>query len=147
MNAEQGLLELSILNASYVKRDFSDVVVEMLKRGVPPEIVTRLEDLWKATKVIAGEVINVGRIIVIKILEFANENQKIAIGVALGAAVGALTALIPFIGPIIAPFAAVIVAVYGGINVSGDGIFTLANKSFKLLADIINSTVYYWKEK
>ena len=48
----------------------------MLKRGVPPEIVTRLEDLWKATKVIAGEVINVGRIIVIKILEFANENQK-----------------------------------------------------------------------
>ena len=120
---------------------------EMLKRGVPPEVVTRLEELWKATKLIAGEVINVGRIIVIKILEFANENQKLAIGVALGAAVGALTALIPFIGPIIAPFATVIVAVYGGTIASGDGIFTIANKFFKLLADIINVTVDYWKEK
>ena len=147
MNADQGLIDLSILNAKYAKRDFTDVVVELLSKGITPEIATRLEELWGKTKVVAGEVVHIGKIIVAQIVEFVSENQSLAIGVALGAAVGALTALIPFIGPIIAPFATVIGAVYGGTVVSGDGIFTIANKFFKLLADIINATVDYWKEK
>jgi hypothetical protein len=158
MKPETALLELSVMNATYDRQDFTDTVVDAIKRGIPTELVTRLEELWEKTKVVAGEVINVGKIIVAKIMEFLKNNPGMALGIALGAVLGAMVSLIPFLGPLIAPLAAAVAAIYGslvGTSIDdGDGsaslmasAISLANKFLKLFADIINSVASYWNDK
>ena len=158
MKPETALLELSVMNATYDKHDFTDTVVDAIKRGIPPELVTRLEELWKKTKVVAGEVVNIGKIIVAKIMEFLKNNPGMSLGIALGAALGAMVSLIPLLGPLIAPLAAAVAAIYGGLvgtsiddgDVSASlmaSAISLANKFLKLFADIINSVASYWNDK
>ncbi len=106
LTKEQGAFELTLLNAEHAKAQFDDVLVEGLALGIPAEIMTRLELIWGTTKLIAGEVVAIGKIIVTQIVAFLRANPGIAIGVALGAAVGVLTAGIPFVGPLLAPLAA-----------------------------------------
>lgn len=99
LTKEQGLFELTLLNAEMSREQFDDFIVMGLNRAIPAEIITRLQSLWDFTKEIAGEVVVIGKIIVQKIIEFVKANPKLAIGLALGAAVGALIASIPFLGP------------------------------------------------
>lgn len=106
LTREQGVFELTLLNAEHAREQFDDILVEGLALGIPAEIMTRLEALWTVTKAIAGEVIAIGRILVTQIFAFLRAHPGIAIGVVLGAAVGALTAGVPFIGPLLAPIAA-----------------------------------------
>ncbi len=113
LTPSQSLAQLSILNAEVGDVDFEDVLVRELIARWPPELVTRLEDLWSATREIAGEIVAVGKIIVLKILEFIRAHPKIAIGAAVGAIVGVLTSAIPFIGSLIAPLATTVSVLYG----------------------------------
>jgi hypothetical protein len=93
-----------------------DVFNEFLEMGFSNEVITGLKEISLRTATdISGKVIEVGKIIVIKIIDFIKENSGIAIGIALGAALGALTAFIPFIGPIIAPFMTKLGAIAGGL--------------------------------
>lgn len=43
VSPEEGLFELSLLNAEKQDADFEDVVIEGMRRGIPPEILTRLK--------------------------------------------------------------------------------------------------------
>lgn len=113
MNKGNALLELSIMNAETAPMDFTSIVIELANRDVPMEIVTRLEELWTKTKIIAGEVVHIGRIIVEKIITFIRENPKMALGFAIGICLGVLTSMIPFIGPLLAPLATAIGIVWG----------------------------------
>ena len=113
LTPEAGALELSIMNAETESRSFQDILVELLNKSVPAEIVTRLEELWDVTKRVAGEVMRVGRIIVLKIVDFVRANPNLAAGMAIGAAVGALVGLVPWIGPLLQPIAMAIGAVTG----------------------------------
>jgi hypothetical protein len=106
LTREQGVFELTLLNAEHAQGQLDDIMVEGLALGIPAEVMTRLESLWSVTKTIVGEVIAIGRIIVTQLFAFLRAHPSIAIGVVLGAAVGALTAGIPFIGPLLAPIAA-----------------------------------------
>lgn len=153
---EQGLFELSLMNAETSGSSFEDVVLDGINRGIPPEILTRLKELWDITKVVAGEIVAVGKIIVKSIIDFIKINPELTIGAALGASVSVLIAGIPFIGPILAPLSLIIATVYGAAvgatasygNLSSDpvkGAFSLANKFFELLKMIFNAIVTYWK--
>jgi len=155
LNSEQGLFELTLINAESSKAEFDDVVIEGLKRGIPPELLTRLKEIWERTKVVAGEMIAIGKIIVMKIMEFLQANPKIAIGIAIGAAVSVLIGGIPLIGPILAPFALLISTLYGaGVGAAmqkGDysgspftAAIELANKFFELIGVIFNAVAQYW---
>lgn len=152
---KQALLELTLLNAESSDASFDDVVIEGLKRDMPAELVTRLAELWTQTKIVAGEVIAVGKIIVRKIIAFMLANPKLAIGIAVGAALSALVAGIPFIGPLLAPMAATLSMLYGaGVGAAmqkGDyslspysAAIELANKFFELLSAIFNGVSEYW---
>lgn len=103
LTREQGAFELTLLNAEHSDGRFEDVLIDGLELGIPAEIMTRLESLWRVTKTIAGELVAIGKILVTQILAFMKAHPGIGIGVALGAAAGALTAGIPFIGPLLAP--------------------------------------------
>ena len=143
--------ELFDLNSDVHNLEWVDIVTLLNNRGAKLELVTRMQELWEKTKIIAGEVVNIGRILVLKIWEFIKANPNLFLGVAIGAAIGALVGLIPFIGQILAPIAIAIGAtvgalaghrldkIEGGETVTGsifEDIITLAKRFFKLLADI-----------
>jgi hypothetical protein len=151
----QALLEITLMNAESSDANFDDVVIESLKRDIPAEIVTRLAELWSQTKVVAGEVIAVGKIIVRKIVDFLLANPKLTIGIAVGAALTVLVSGIPFIGPLIAPMTATLSTLYGaGVGAAmqkGDyslspysAAIELAHKFFELFTAIFNGISEYW---
>ena len=154
MSATMAKLELMSLNSETLDLDWVDIATLLHARGAKLELVTRMQDLWEKTKIIAGEVVNVGRILVLKIWEFIKNNPNIVLGIAIGAAIGALVNLIPFIGPILAPIAIAIGAtifalaghridkIEGGETVTGsmfEDIITIAKRFFKLIADIFRA--------
>jgi hypothetical protein len=155
MQPKLALLELTMLNAESSDAEFDDVVIEGVRRGIPVEVLTRLSELWSQTKLIAGEIVAVGKVIVQKIFEFLLANPNLTIGIAVGAAVTALISSIPLVGSILAPLVATTAILYGaGVGASIDaGDFSgypfsaakqLALKFFELLAIIFNSVSEYW---
>lgn len=134
--------------------DRIDAITQLTNSGLPQEIITRIDQLWEKTKIIGGQVIHIGKIIFVEILNFIKENPHLAVGVAIGAAVGALLSMIPFLGPILAPLAVAISILVGGISGyrldqgqnSTDGVvgvtqelILIAKKFFELFADIFNA--------
>jgi hypothetical protein len=155
LKPEQGMFELTLLNAEMSSTSFDDAVVDALDRGIPPEVVTRLKELWEKTKLIAGEIVAIGKIIVRQIIDFLRANPKLTIGLALGAAVGALVGGLPFIGSLLQPLSTLIATLYGaGIGAAmqnGDSsgspysaAIELAQKFFELLMNILNAVAGYF---
>lgn len=155
LTAEQSLLELTLLNAEAAAASFEDFFVAGVHAGLPPALLTRLKQLWEQTKVIGGELVAVGKIIVQRIFEFVLANPKLAIGLAIGVVVGHLVAGIPLIGPLLAPVSLVLVALYGaGVGAAmekGDysgspytAAIELVDKFFELLRAVFNGIAQYW---
>jgi hypothetical protein len=115
MSPAKAKLQLALLNSSAANLEKRDFIVRFTNAGLPQEIVVRLDEWWDTTKIVAGEIINIGRIVIQKIWEFVAANPNMLIGAAVGAAIGALVGLVPFIGPMLAPAGMTIGAVLGGI--------------------------------
>ena len=145
LDSEQAMLELSLLNAETSGQSFDDVVLESLRGGIPPEVLTRMQELWERTKEIGGEVIEVGKIIVMKIIEFLKAHPQLMASLAIGAAAFLLTQAIPFIGPLLAPLVAIITTFYAFGTISTFEESTeLAKQFFKLLVEIFNAVTKRW---
>ena len=151
ISSAEAILELGLLDSKAQDLDRLDVFTRFTNAGLPPEITLRLEELWETTKVVGKKIIHTGRIIILEILRFIEENPNLAIGVALGAAVGALVSLVPYLGPALTPLSMAIGAAIGGIAGSrldrgqkaGKGVvgitqevIILAKKFFELFAAI-----------
>lgn len=158
LQPKKALIELTLLNAEHFDDEFDDVLIVSLKRNIPPEILTRLVELWTQTKEIAGEVVAIGKIIVWKIIDFLIKNPRLTIGFAVGAALSVLVSSIPLIGPILAPLAATLSILYGaGVGAmmqKGDfsaspytAAIEMASKFFELLIAIFNGVAEYWNSK
>ncbi len=147
ITSTEAKLELMILNSQTNQLDWVDMATLLHSRGAPLELVTRTEDLWEKTKIIAGKVVNIGRVIIMKIWEFIKANPHMIIGAILGAAFGALVGMIPFIGPLLAPIAMTIGMLNGHrLDKIAEGqrvqysiiedLITVAKRFFRLIADI-----------
>ena len=147
-------LKLSILNSNAIELDRVDTVTQLTNMGLPQEVITRIEELWEKTKIVGGQVIHIGKVILAEIMKFIKENPHLSVGLALGAALGALTGMIPFIGPLLAPLVAALTMVVGGIaglrldrgEDPGDDfigvtqeLILIAKKFFELFANILNA--------
>lgn len=160
----EGRFELAILHSQSTGVDFVDIATDMINSNVPTEVVTRLGELWKKTKNIAGQVYSIGKILVLKIWDFIKKNPGFSIGLALGAAIGALTHFIPFIGSLIAPVAIAAGAFLGGVagmqldkvakgeapsdslvQYLGD-VINIACDFFKLIVDIFRALSVHFSE-
>jgi hypothetical protein len=117
---------------------------------LPAEFVTRLEEIWKKTKEVAGEIVQIGKIIVGKIFDFIRANQNLALGVAIGAAISAIVGMVPFLGFILGPLAGlatVPAGIYFGIKIDAkqknvgfdEQLFTVARQFFNIFAEIFNA--------
>ncbi len=155
LNPADGMFELTLINAGASAAQFEDVVVDALNRGIPAELVTRLKTLWEKTRVVAGEIVAIGKIIVIQIISFLKKYPRISIGLALGAAFSTLIASIPLIGPLIHTEATLVASLYGaGVGAAmGNGddsgspfsaAIALAEKFFELLKNVLNSVSGYF---
>ena len=122
-------------------------------------MIIRLKNLVDVTERVADRVISIGKIVLMKIIEFIKAHPNLAVGVAVGAAVGVLVSTIPFLGVYLAPIATAIAITIGAIaghrldkieagqtiNVSVDAIavgkdvIEVAKLFFVLLIDIFNA--------
>lgn len=154
LTESEARLKLSLLNSNVMELDRLDAITQLTNMGLPQEIITRIEDLWEKTKIIGGQVIYIGKVILAEIIKFIIENPHLAVGVAIGAAVGALISMIPFIGPFLAPLATAISILIGGIagyridqgKEQKDGVISvtqelimIAKKFFELFGNIFNA--------
>lgn len=98
-------LELALWQAEADMASSSDIYIRLTEMGLPSEVAIRLKELLEWAKPIGDKMISIGKIIVIKLIEFIEKHPNLATGIALGAAVSSLIAAIPFLGPILAPIA------------------------------------------
>lgn len=154
LTESEAKLKLSILNSKVLELDRIDAIAQLTNMGLPQEVITRIEDLWERTKIIGGQVIHIGKVILAEIMKFIKKNPHLVIGIAIGAAVGALISMIPFIGPFLTPLAAAISMAIGGIagyrsdqgKEPKDGVIgvtqeliMIAKKFFELFGNIFNA--------
>ena len=149
MNATMAQMDLMALQAETKGMKWLDAVVHFTNNGVPAEVVTRLQELWEVTKTIGEQVYEIGKILVMKIIEFIIANPGLAIGAVLGVAVGSLTNMIPWIGAIIAPVAMAIGGFFGAVaghrlDKVAKGELSSYNDS-SIFADLITLAKEFWK--
>lgn len=155
----QANFKLTLMNAAAESVSGSDLYLWLCEQGLPSEISIRLKNLIDATAKVANRVINIGKIILIKIIEFVKAHHNLAVGIAIGAAIGALVSMIPFLGVYLAPIAMAISASIGAIaghrldkiaqgqvvNTNSDfisigqDVIEIAKVFFSLLIDIFNT--------
>jgi hypothetical protein len=153
LSEAQALLEIDLLNTeAHPKGEssewgFVDVVTEGLQSGIPADVLTRMKDLWEVTAKIGGELIQIGKIILIKLVEFLRANPKLTASLALGAAVYFLTHAVPVFGPILAPLFAVLataVAMYK--TTSLDEVVAMAKQFFQVMVEAFNAVAHRWAQ-
>lgn len=155
----QANLELLILNSEAETMSSSDVYAWLKECGLSDEIAIRLKGIAEITAEVGKRVINVGKMILIKIIEFVKAHAYLAIGIAVGAAIGVLAGMIPWIGWILAPIVTLIGVTVGalaghrldkaatdipqnsGLVAIGQDIIEIASAFFKLFVDIFNLTL------
>lgn len=112
----QQKMAFMVMESQAKQKTSLDIFNEFTSMGLPVEAISALKEVaLKKANDIGGKVIEVGKIIVTKIIDFIKENPAMSIGVALGAAVGALAGFIPFIGPFIAPLTTMLGAGVGAL--------------------------------
>ncbi|PSN15837.1 hypothetical protein C7293_05510 [filamentous cyanobacterium CCT1] len=151
----QANLQIAIWNKQAESSTSEELYVRIQKLGLPEEIVTRLHDLLLKVQQVAGRVIHIGKIILIKLLEFVEEHFFLVAGAGIGAVLGAaLAGLItstPFVGQFLAPIAAALgltVTALGAIAGNeldkvipnfGKSLIDAAKEFFKLFASILTA--------
>lgn len=153
MDYDVAVDKVILLEGDYKDVDRSKMRAWLLKKGLPIEIVTRLDDLWEDTKIIAGHVIQVGKLIFCRILEFIATYPHAAIGALVGAAIGALMNGVPLLGPLLAPLSSSLGAIIGAVGGAqldtgrGDlqSVIMVAKDFFMMLIDIFNALFNYKK--
>lgn len=154
LSRAQANLKVALLDIDASQYKSHELFMELMDLGLPKEVASRLHDLLTKTAYAAGKTIHIGKIIIVKILEFVKAHPFLVTGLGVGAVVGsAIAALltgIPFIGPLLAPIAAalgititVAGAVIGhGLDKAlpgfGQTVAEIAQEFFKLIVEIFN---------
>ena len=134
-------LELALFNSRAAKFDLIDIKTDLTNEGLPYEVIGRIEELLDKTKIIAGEVIYVGKIIFMKIWEFIKQYPATVFGVTtgalLGAIVGALVGWIPILGQFLHGLIIALGMIAGAIL--GNKFDPIAKDFFKMFVDTFTS--------
>ena len=69
--------------------------------------------MWDKVAKVGGKIISIGKIILLKIIDFIKENTTMAIGMALGGCLGFLLSGIHVLGPWLIPILAIVGGVIG----------------------------------
>jgi uncharacterized membrane protein len=112
----QAELELELLEIEAEGVETGELYASLRTLKLPREAAIRLEALTEVSRKIGDKIIAVGRIIVLKLLEFIKKHPHMIAGMALGAAVSVLiSSSIPFFGTLLAPLALTLGIIIGGV--------------------------------
>ena len=99
---EVAVKDLLIEEIKALKQTKDEVFEYFISHNLSKTAISYITRLWDYTKDVAGSVVSIGKIIVMKIINFIKENPNMAFGAALGAIAGAMAGTfvgwIPFIG-------------------------------------------------
>lgn len=151
----QTSLDMTLWQAEADSTSNSKLYLILRDSGLPHEAIVRLHELVKYTKKIAGQVVAVGKIILIKIIEFVKANPCLVMGagisVVIGAVVADLITSMPFLKKLLTPVAMALGITVPLVNVvvgnrpgkrllcAGEDIVKTAHKFFQSLADAFNA--------
>jgi hypothetical protein len=154
LSLPQANLKMALWQVDADAMSSSDLYVWLNDMGLPHEVSMRLHELATYTKKAANKVLLIGKILLIKIIEFVKAHPNLAIGVAVGVAVKILASSIPFVGPLLEPLATALGIPIGAIaghrldrgKEVSDGIIgivqeiiEIAKDFFQLLIDVFNT--------
>lgn len=155
VSTAQANLKMALWQVDADSMTSSELYAWLVDSGLPHEVTIRLHELASYTKKSGNKVLAVGKIVLIKILEFVKAHPFLVIGAGIGAVVGAAVAslitAVPILGQLLAP-----VAMALGITITaigavaghrldkcfqgvGEDIFEIAQEFFKLLRDVFNT--------
>jgi hypothetical protein len=80
----QARLKLTILNKHAEAKNSYELYSEMKNLGLPDEVIEILSRISKVTSKVAGKIISIGKIIVIKLLEYVAKHPLQVVGLAVG---------------------------------------------------------------
>ncbi|MEL6440022.1 MAG: hypothetical protein AAFQ80_12300 [Cyanobacteria bacterium J06621_8] len=110
-------LKMALLQAEADSFSSNELYVWLSDSGLPTQIATRLHELVTYTKKAGKKVFAVGKIILIKIIEFVKAHPHLVTGIGIGLTVGfavqTLVSSIPFIGAVLAPVAGALTSTLG----------------------------------
>ena len=115
MTKAQASIELALLSAEAEETTSSDFYAWLRESGLPSEAALRLKDLVNFTMDFGGRLVCIGKIVMIKIVDFAKAHPNLAAGIAVGAAVGVLSSLVPLLGPYLWPIVSLLGVSVGAI--------------------------------
>jgi hypothetical protein len=155
ISSAQANLKLALYQAEADQISSSDLYASLVNSGLPNEVSIRLHELITYTKKVGSKVFSIGKIVLLKILEFIKAHPFLVAGAGIGAVVGGAIATlitsIPLLGQLLAPVATLLgitITVTGAIighnldkkfkNV-GQDIVEIAKEFFGLLTDIFNT--------
>ena len=102
MTKSQAIKDLILVEIDALKQSKDKVFEFFMEKNVPKEIILKITEIWDYSKEIGGSLIAIGKIIIMKIIAFVQENSSMAFGMALGGIVGAFAGAfvgwIPFLG-------------------------------------------------
>lgn len=107
MDKNKATFEALLLQAEASGLDRIEAMAFFSNQGVPLEVITRMDSLWEQSAMVAGQILNIGKIIIMKLIQFIKENPNMVIGLAIGIGLGMLANVIPFLGSFIAPIATI----------------------------------------
>ena len=107
MDKNKATFEALLFQAEASGLDKVETMAFLSNQGVPLEVITRMDSLWEQTVMVANQVLHIGKIIIMKLIQFIKENPNMIIGLAIGLGLGMLSASVPFIGNFIAPIVTV----------------------------------------
>lgn len=155
LSVAQSNLKLALWNAEADSITSSQLYAEIQELGLPPEVVSRLHEIVTFTKKVTGKVYAIGKIVLLKIIEFVKAHPFLVAGAGIGAVIGAaitgLITSITFLWPLLAPLATVLgitIATVGmvlGHNLDrqfqgvGKDIAEIIQTFFSLFSDVLNT--------
>ncbi len=101
LSLPQANLKMALWQVDADSMSSSDSYVWLNDSGLPHEVTIRLHELASYTKKAGNKVLAVGKIVLIKIIEFVKAHPNLATGIAVGVAVGLLVSSVPIIGPVL----------------------------------------------
>lgn len=109
LSIAQANLKMSLWQVDADSMSSNELYVWLDECNLPHEVIMRLRDLSTYTKKAGSKIFAVGKIILIKIIEFIKANPGLVAGIGIGAAISAyitgFITSIPFLGQLLTPLA------------------------------------------
>lgn len=158
LSTAQANLKLALWNADASAVNGTELYVELHQLNLPDAVTSQLHEFIYTTKEIAGKVINIGKIVILKILDFIKAHPFLvtgmAIGAVIGSVIGSLITSVPLLGPILSPIALAlgITITAAGVVIGhrldkqfqevGQDIGEIIQEFFSLFVDVFRTVIY-----